>query len=237
MELKPWYPRDFGHVLSNTLSEEEVTIGLNRPGCSPRFVYGILMLPTILKYYIDMDPAVNIHKNMIQATLTGYKLHQFAESGTPVITPSSDPQATVKGVLIFGLNEHQRNSIYELEAGLMNLVNVQVEISQKDTRNLRSRRVVEAGAFAWQGPKEGLTPMGTTTWPVDEFLAGPFYENIVHAQQRASMGGSAESESTSRVVRLSQRQGSMSSSPSRRFESSLDSIKEEIEVMNIHDDI
>lgn len=74
MESKSLYPADFGHALSNTLSENEVITFLRKPGCSPRFVYGILMLPTVLKYFIDMDQRVDIEWNMTQATLFGYRL-------------------------------------------------------------------------------------------------------------------------------------------------------------------
>src|SRR5205809_734817 len=77
-----------------------------KPGCSPRFVYGILMLPTVLKYYLDAKQTSDIDKSMTQASLFGYKLYQFSESSPPVICKSSDPQATVEGILIFDLDEH-----------------------------------------------------------------------------------------------------------------------------------
>lgn len=38
MEPKPWYPKDFTQALSNTLSEEEVSQHLQKPGSAPRFV-------------------------------------------------------------------------------------------------------------------------------------------------------------------------------------------------------
>ena len=42
---------------------------------------------------------------MTQATLVGYRLYYFAHGSTPVIAPSSDPQAVMEGLLIFGLDE------------------------------------------------------------------------------------------------------------------------------------
>lgn len=190
MEFKPWYPADFGHALNNILSEDEVTRLLQKPGCEPRFVYGILMLPTALKYFIDVDQHVNIERGITQATLFGYRLYRFADASTPVIAPSSDPKAAVEGLLIFGLNEPQRNAIHELEAGLMRLVNVQVEICQKEpgeASGLQSVRTVDAGAFSWEDSKEGLIPVKSTAWPLGDFLVGPFYEQIAGSQHKGLM--------------------------------------------------
>lgn len=118
MDFKPWYPQDFIRTLSNTLTEKKVSQWLKKPGSSPRFVYGVLMLPAVLKYYIDEDAAVQIEQSMTQATLFGYKLYQLAESSPPAIAQSSDLGATVDGILVFNLTDRQRNSIYELEGGV-----------------------------------------------------------------------------------------------------------------------
>lgn len=231
MDFKQWYPKDFILALSNTLTEEEVTVFLQKPGSSPRFVYGILMLPTVLKYYIDMDQAVEIDKSMTQATLFGYQLYQFTESSPPVIARSPDPQAAVDGMLIFNLNEQQRNSIYEFEGGLMNLVSTQVEICEKDYRGVRNLRSVEAGTFAWESSKDGLISTKTTSWGLDGFLNSPFYGNIDRAQCRTSLEPSAPS-GVSRLPRVSsavegRRRGRGStSSLLRRYRASLTSIYE-----------
>ena len=186
MEFKPWYPSDFRYALSNTISEKEVTEFLGKRGCAARFVYSALMLPTVLKYFLDMDQEINVERNMTQATLYGYRLYYFAPGNTPVIAPSSDPQAAVEGLLIFGLDEQQRNEIYELEAGLARLANVQVEICQKhsDGSTMRGVRAVDAGTFIWDGSREGLVPVGSAAWPLDDFLLAPFYEHIVRSQHK-----------------------------------------------------
>ncbi|RJE22388.1 AIG2-like family [Aspergillus sclerotialis] len=229
MDFKQWYPKDFILALSNTLTEKEVTLFLQKPGSSPRFVYGILMLPTVLKYYIDMDQAVEIDKSMTQATLFGYQLYQFADSSPPVIVRSSDPKAVVDGMLIFNLNERQRNSIYELEGGLMDLVSAQVEICEEDCRGERNLRSVEAGTFAWENSKEGLISTKTTSWGIDGFLNSPFYENIDRAQRRTSLESSAPGGVCRPARMLSAvergRRGS-TSSLLRRYRASLTSIYE-----------
>lgn len=191
MEPKPWYPKDFTQALSNTLSEEEVSQHLRKPGSAPRFVYGVLMLPTVLRYYIGANAADSIELSMAPATLSGYQLYEYAESSAPVIARSPDPQAAVEGILVFGLTDRQRNAIYELEGGLAGLVNVEVEICQRDRWGVHQVCPVEAGAFAWQGSRDGLVCMRGAAWSVDGFLGSPLYENMAQSQRRAAMELSA----------------------------------------------
>lgn len=153
MHFKPWYPTDYGYALNNILTGDETTKFLKRPGSSPRFVYGIPMLPTVLKYFTDMDQQISIERNMTQATLFGYQLYRFVDAGPPVIAPSSDPQAAVEGLLIFGLNEQPRNAVYELEAGLTELVSVEICQKVPEEQLLRSVHGVGAGAFCWRGSR------------------------------------------------------------------------------------
>ncbi|KAJ5102178.1 hypothetical protein NUU61_004400 [Penicillium alfredii] len=212
MELKPWYPRDFALALSNTFSDEEVTLFLKQPGSSPRFVYGILMLPTVLKYYLDADQGYRIDQAMTQATLFGYQLHRFTESSTPVIARSSDPTAVVEGMLIFDLDEHQRNAIYELESGLMCLASVQVDICQRGRHDrVHSLRKVDAGTFAWTGSMEGLVPLKSAAWNVDEFLQAPFYRYISESRSRSALKASESVGAMYQGVFMERRKGYTSS--------------------------
>ena len=187
MESKWCYPRDLKLALKNTFSEEEVTRLISRKGTSPRFVYDALMLPTVLKYYLDMDQTTNIDTYMTQATLFGYQLHRFNTSGTPVICPSSDSTAKVQGMLVFNLNEQQRNAIYEFEEGLLRLVSVQVQIRQEVMTGIDTLRIIDAGTFVWRGQALGLIPIHATSWKPDQFLQSPFYQHI-EASQKRSLG-------------------------------------------------
>ncbi|KAL1857747.1 hypothetical protein Plec18170_002971 [Paecilomyces lecythidis] len=183
MELKPWYPSDYRHALKNILTSSEVNHFLNKPDCGPRFVYGPLMLPTVLRYHIHMNQHIDISKTMTRATLHGYRLCKFADSSPPVIIRSTDPQSVVQGMLIFGLNNEQRNAIYDFEAGLMDLCSVQVDIWQWDDEYSRSVRTVDGvGAFQWNSSSEGLTPLEATSWSVDDFLESAFYDHVRHSQ-------------------------------------------------------
>lgn len=208
MEYKQWYPSDYTQALNNILTEDQTTTFLTQPDASPRFVYDTLMLPTVLKYFTDIPQATPISRNMTQATLFGYQLYRFSNPGTPVIAPSPNPQAAVEGLLIFGLNEQQRNAIYELEAGLMKLVSVQVDIQQRamDERELCSVRAVEAGAFCWADERamEGLVPIKGAAWELDDFLTGSFYEHIARSQCKG-MGVEEVSPRSSSAKRRSKR--------------------------------
>lgn len=240
MDMKLWYPSDFRLAVSNTFSEREVDDLLQMPGCAPRFVYGVLMLPTVLKYYIEMDQNVEIARYMTQATLFGYKLYQFAEESPPVIARSSDPEAAVDGMLIFGLDEVQRSSIYDLEGGLMDLVSVDVEICQKESLHLLSMPTVDAvGTFAWKGSKEGLIEIGSTAWSIDNYLSSQFYDHILRSQNgtwseaqsqsQSSSGESLRARGGSSTATGGRESGSSNNSRSR-FQSSLEQILEEMQI-------
>ena len=185
------YPRDYQQALSNKLTREEVTHLLNKRGCAPRFVYGVLMLPTVLSHYLNASQTENIAKQMTPATLQGHKLYQIGPGSTPVMLPSSNPLDIVEGMLIFGLDADQRNAIYETESGLMDLVNVQVNFTQVDSmlqeHVILSQRVVDAGAFVWVGARDGLMPLGESAWSVDEFLDSQFYENMCLSRRTSMM--------------------------------------------------
>lgn len=245
MEFKSWYPNEFKLVLGNTLTEEQVDQFLKKPGSSPRFVYGMLMLPTVLKHFISTDKGSDVQESMTQATLFGYKLYQLDGSNAPVIVRSSDTRASVEGILILDLDDEQRNSIYQLEGGLMKLVSLQVEIlCQKNSDGHRNLKSIDAGTFAWTDDKLGLVPMKSSAWKIDAFLKSQFYQNIEQSENRrlletpppppkhASITIPAPdiSASDSPVLDIPiRRPGSNLNALRRRFQSRLENIMEDIE--------
>ncbi|KAJ5256987.1 hypothetical protein N7478_013091 [Penicillium angulare] len=213
--------------MKNIIPENEITLSLQRPGSSPRFVYGVLMLPTVLKYYTDIDQRCQIHTTMTKATLFGCQLYQFKKSSTPVIIESSDTKSTVEGMLIFDLNEEQRNAIYELESGLMHLTSVQVKIRQKSKNQIHSVRMVEAGTFTWSSGLSGLIPLRNPLWRVDGFLKCPLYQHILDSQHRTTVGGSVWTNDQKDPGILNERQQRSWSWSGRNWEP-LDSLEEEL---------
>ncbi|KAF9892413.1 hypothetical protein FE257_001521 [Aspergillus nanangensis] len=193
MEYKSWYPQDFIQAAQQQLTPATVTGLLQEPQCGTRFVYGPLMLPTVLKYYLDLDQNTQIHRRMIPAKLLGYKLFQLSHTTIPVILPSTDPTSMVNGMLICALDNDQRNSIFRFEAGLLSLIDVQVQISQTDgpldDLVIRNVRTIDTAAFAWPGSSttEGLVPVWGSVWSMDEFLRGSEYGYIVESQRRQGL--------------------------------------------------
>lgn len=194
MAFSPNSPRDFKQAFANTLTDHEVDNFLSQPDSSPSFVYGVLMLPTILKYHVDIDQKVRIQKSMTKATLYGYQLCQYAEEGLPVIVQSDNHQHKVEGILVFGLNREQRNAIHELESGLQKLTSVQVQICQRRVSdNKHSMRMIDAGAFEWNpvrstlaGKHCGLKLTDRSMWDVEPFLQSPLCRQMVQSQDRRS---------------------------------------------------
>ncbi|PLB51258.1 hypothetical protein P170DRAFT_464215 [Aspergillus steynii IBT 23096] len=192
MNNQTWHPKDYQDAMSNTLSDEDLTRLLKQPGCAPRFVYGALMLPTVLKCIINESQTVNIHERMTRATVSGFRLYQFSSTSTPVMRRSRDPGSVVEGILVLGLDETQRNAIYELECGLMGLVSVEVQIYVRENLeelDILNARTVDAGAFVWVGSSVELIPMKSSRWAVDGFLKEPFYESIETSQRRRALDG------------------------------------------------
>ncbi|KAL5361169.1 hypothetical protein BJX96DRAFT_81979 [Aspergillus floccosus] len=191
MKYKGWYPHDFITAARNRLTEDQIAHHLRQPTSAPRFLYGALMLPTVLKYFLSINQTVDIVPRMTPAILRGYRLYQFSETSTPVIVPApNDPGATVEGMLVFGLDCEQRNALYEIEAGLMQLAEVQVQIPLMErvgAHEMSSTLVVDAGTFVWQGLREGLIRVAGSMWSLDGFLTGLFYRHIVDSQQRQSL--------------------------------------------------
>lgn len=191
MKYKWWYPYDFITIVRTGLSADQIAHHLRRPNSPPRFLYGALMLPTVLKYFLSVDQTVDIVPCMTPAILRGYRLYQFSGTSTPVLVPAqNDPSATVEGMLVFGLNYEQRNSLYEIEAGLTQLAEVQVQVPLTErvgAHETHSMLVVDAGTFVWHGSREGLMQVADSMWSLDEFLTGPFYRQIMDSQQRQSL--------------------------------------------------
>ncbi|PYH96961.1 hypothetical protein BO71DRAFT_289055, partial [Aspergillus ellipticus CBS 707.79] len=161
------HPPDFVLALQHTPSTIALSTLLHKPGCTPRFLYDALMLPTVLKYFLDVPQDTDMTTHMMQATLQGYKLYQADPSDSqihshshshshshtqhpPIMLPSSDPEDAVEGMLVFGLDGEQRNAIYEVESGLLELVDVRVRVRVVDEVEgwlVWSERGVDAGAF------------------------------------------------------------------------------------------
>ncbi|KAJ5371253.1 uncharacterized protein N7496_007345 [Penicillium cataractarum] len=177
-------PQDYDSARANIFTDSKVDTLIRQHGSSPRFVYGPLVLPTVLKYYTDSPKSYPMEKYMTKATLHGYELYQIAEKSVPVIARSANPDAIVKGMVVFNLGDSERNDISELEICLKHLEAVQVEIECMAGK--KPKRFVDAGTFVWSGSVDGLIRMYSASWDPTSFVNSSFYRNIRLSVNRSS---------------------------------------------------
>ncbi|KAL4883479.1 hypothetical protein BJY04DRAFT_184733 [Aspergillus karnatakaensis] len=197
MQWSASYPRDLIDACMRKPSQEELDDLIRSSNYPPLFVYGHMMLPTVLKYFADIPQSARV--DMFFATLGSYKLHHFSDEvgnspSLPTIRQSTSPFDHVEGMLVFGLTQKQRSIVSEIEGGQNGqapLIKVQVVVSQLDMfANLQvsSQRLVDAGASVWiksdRWSLEAVKPMETSHWPIDKFLESQLYTNIVQHQNR-----------------------------------------------------
>ncbi|KAL5336361.1 hypothetical protein BJX70DRAFT_400649 [Aspergillus crustosus] len=196
MQWKPTHPRDFIDACRRKLSEEELNNLIESSKYPPLFVYGHCMIPTVCKYFADIPQFANM--DMIFATLGGFKLYHFYHKeglpSLPAIRHSRSQYDHVEGMLIFGLTKEQRSMVFEIEgprSEQTHLVDIHVRVSLLDTCSsvqYTSQRLVNAKTFVWMKTDrwslQGLDPMETSCWPIDEFLESLLYANIVRDQNR-----------------------------------------------------
>ncbi|KAL4778469.1 hypothetical protein BJX76DRAFT_139503 [Aspergillus varians] len=192
MRCERSYPEDFKDAFKRTPPNGKELDQLRaRSSHPPIFVYGHLMLPTVLKYFANVPQTTKV--DMVYATLPEYKLYHFSnnkEPGPPTIKRTLSSVDVVEGMLVFGLTTEQRRGVHEAEnscSGQTILTYVEVQVPQIDNigiHNVRSQKSVDAGTFVWRSGEDGLWPMPTTFWPMEDFLNGQLYENIVRHQNK-----------------------------------------------------
>ncbi|KAJ5468949.1 hypothetical protein N7475_006701 [Penicillium sp. IBT 31633x] len=179
------FPEDLKQALNNTFTDNEVDKLLAQPGTAPRFVAGLLMLPTVLKYYLEIDQEDDISKHMTQAILHGHRLYEGANGSPPVLYESA-PEHMVFGMVIFGLTQEQRNAIHKFEVNTQqHLASVQVEVYTIEY----TRRTIEVGIFRSDPAKSksGLKAIENCMWDPMPFIDGQSYQAILEAQETLTL--------------------------------------------------
>lgn len=193
MWCKPEYPEDFKDVLRKTLKARELDELCAKASSPPIFVYGHLMIPTVLKYVAGISQSTKV--DMIFANLPGHHLWHFSgngEPGFPIIKPTFFPSASVEGMLVFGLTWEQRSEILDFEGAQTKetiLEHVEVQVLQVLDRtsklDVKCPRSIDAGTLVWRSRGDGLESMDTSFWPIDDFISSPFFGNVVRYQNSA----------------------------------------------------
>jgi Gamma-glutamyl cyclotransferase, AIG2-like len=108
----------------------------------PLFIYGCLLIPDNLYTATGFHtPVADLTPNTIAGILRGYRRHALRELPFPAIIPNANSDGFVAGALVLGLNKEERESVDGFEAGLYNLVEVDVEIQLVVGEELRTRIV------------------------------------------------------------------------------------------------
>ncbi|KAJ5120683.1 uncharacterized protein N7515_010071 [Penicillium bovifimosum] len=189
MESNSSLPDDFTQALTNTLTEKEIDDLLDQHGTSPCFVTGQLMLPTALKYYLNIDQNVNISKRMVQATLFGHKLFVRDDEHAPILCQSSAVNQAI-GMLVFGLTNDQQKALYDFERGTQQLSSVQVQINQREQdTDVNVKRMIQANVLTSDAAtSEGsLNELVTPMWNPSDFIRSQRYGHMVSSQEFAAL--------------------------------------------------
>ena len=177
-------PEAYAFALSNHLTAETISKLSSTAHKPPLFVYGSLMLPSLLARIINspLSPS-ELALQMTPAVLHGYSRHAVryadypavvvdhasASTSTPTATTTLRAPSQVTGFLVFGLTPSQRKSIDRFESGLYNLTRAKVEIELLGDRG-SSKTEVEAEVYVWGGDRDDLLEAEEKSWSFEAFL-------------------------------------------------------------------
>lgn len=156
-------PPSYLYALGNRLTSQQVD-AFCTSSTRPSFFYGSLMFPKLISDVTQNADLDGIIKNMTPATLPDYRRFAIKWADFPAVLPSEDPNDAVDGVLMFGLNEVEKDRLHCYENGLYTVELAGVEIELSDDSSL----TLAADVYVWKGPLDDLVE--GKVWRVDEFL-------------------------------------------------------------------
>jgi gamma-glutamylcyclotransferase (GGCT)/AIG2-like uncharacterized protein YtfP len=151
MEPESMYPGSFRLALSNKIHSKDVPLHLQGLYL-PIFVYGSLMLPSVINSVLRLNDETAIAKRMIPAKLRKHKRYSVKFADYPAIIPTGNVDDSVDGMLVFGLDKEERDRLDKFESGLYRLRKVGVELILSDGE----AGTVEAETYVWGGDDERL---------------------------------------------------------------------------------
>lgn len=186
-------PRAYAFALSNYLTPEKLSnYSSSNANTPPLFVYGSLMLPSLLARIINspLSPS-ELALQMTPAVLHGYARHAVRDADYPAVVadppltststesaavPPTVPSAVV-GFLVFGLTPSQRQHIDNFESGLYDLTavkaDIEVVVDRVGERTELTELVVEeveAEVYVWGGQRDELVDAEGKGWSFEGFL-------------------------------------------------------------------
>ncbi|KAL9101427.1 MAG: hypothetical protein Q9187_009248, partial [Circinaria calcarea] len=183
------------HVTAKTLSTSSASSPTSPQ--PPLFVYGSLMLPSLLARIINAPvPASRLALQMTPAILRGHARCAVREADYPavVVMDAGGSGGGVSGFLVLGLTRSQRENIHHFESGLYDLTRVTVEVEvlddeasgtgnneqgeiggnageEREVPKRKEKIQVAAEAYVWGGDRSELVESVEKAWTFEGFLA------------------------------------------------------------------
>jgi len=165
--------RLFNIALNNRFTVDELDTLLSS-GRKPLFVYGSLMVPTVVTRVINAEDKEVVARNMTPALLTNYKRLAVTWADFPALVLDLSPGSSVHGLLLFGLTDDQRRRIESYESGLYYLTEVKVKIEVGwygiYGYHIDGMKVIDALAYVWDGLRSELYEVHEKAWLIEEYL-------------------------------------------------------------------
>jgi hypothetical protein len=194
MKSTPPLPESFQAALSNKADSEKLEELCDRSTHPPVFVYGSLMLPSVIGGVIGreekrmaqtMIPArLDNHRRYcvkwadfpaIIRTVKGVKAEEPTVNAEGPIDNAEDPavkaEESVDGMLVFGLRTSERKHLDRFESGLYSLEKVEVFLTLSDGTSTS----VVAEVYIWGGERHELEEPEVKKWTIEGFLTSSFY--------------------------------------------------------------
>lgn len=112
---------------------------------------------------------------MTPALLPGVQAQVAADTLLPSLVHSSDPQAYLQGVLVFGLGKEARKIIhrhYRHYRANAKRTRVRVEVDLRSPNHTLHRRVIEARAWLCNSNRTKYDVVEGATWTLEKYLEG-----------------------------------------------------------------
>ncbi|KAK6427126.1 hypothetical protein LTR95_016039 [Oleoguttula sp. CCFEE 5521] len=187
-------PHSYQRALSNRFPEDRFRPDgdLQPHVLLPIFIHDVLMLPGSLANVMGKASAEDILHRLTPAQLGGARLHLRAETKQPVLLPSTNPDDSVHGLLLFGCGRRSRKRIdrhyqahsHKVIARPMCETITTRSAARSDCR--QEKRLIQstimAEIYLWSNDSVLLEPEpeGSRGWTLNDFLTGTYDADTVY---------------------------------------------------------
>ncbi len=162
MESKSIYPESFRVALEQKADSKKFDELFGSSDYLPVFVYGSLILPSVIDRVTQQDDVKKMVVRMLPARLEKHQRYSVEVADYPAILPTKNAKQVVDGMLVFGLNSEERGCLDRLESNLYTLEKVQVHAALSDGES----RLVDAEVYTWGGDRDELEENEDKPWSI-----------------------------------------------------------------------